>query len=255
MAKQRKIQNAYHLPSGKTVSAADMYALAIDHPAIFGNEVLGKLYCPDCRQAKVCLVQNHFPYFRTYPNGVHRADCPLIQEESAQHSTSAASCSPKRTSVVKQMNRLIARYCRASGAENQPSTQKVYDGELRSAQTPVYDVRYRQYVPEKKITPAIQLDEIGIWKIFYGKVLMRWEYDRGTKRMRLPMWTAGNQSSRFLCRLNMTYTDYNSLPRAYKFRGIQEHYVAFFGILSHYECNGHQYLECILTGDEYLKIL
>ena len=222
------------------------------------------LFCPMCKQARICLVRGDLqPFFRTCPKSAHADDCGLCQDELLPSEVDTLAESTENIpEIQRQMERVLSLHF--SGREK-PVVDATYTG-IVPADAPGHrqsGKRISKYISQKNITSKFTADDINVKKLFYGEVEIQWEKGAPAKSqvpdgesrnyMKLLIRTppkAGTQ--RFICRLNISPSVYAHLSKNI----LQpSRYCCSIVFLSELSCpEGKDYLKGWLSRSEFLRI-
>lgn len=244
-----KIDEAYCITTKETITANDLLRIELSNPTRYAIQFQSNLLCPSCRKASVTLVHKARPFFRTFPNAMHSDDCDLAQDEMSREETlSFIHDQPDQEEISRQINRLFGRLlCDAAGEGNYSVTHSV---ESTPSAAQRQSGRKRKYISQRNITSQLENDDIDIYKLFYGRVKIKWEDDQKGEGKRLLLWDP--KKKRMICRIWV-----NKKVLAHLHPSIYRNTndlccVVFLGKLMTVKDRG--YYHCVLERSDYLKI-
>lgn len=220
----RKFQYAYHQSTGDIISAEKAMLLKAADLRTYISNYQDGLFCPKCKQARICLVRgNQQPFFRTCPKSVHADNCILSQDELLPSEVDDLIKDEQNIfEVRRQMERVLSLHF--SGKEG-ISVSNIEGGIVKTDVDSYRQIgkRVSKYIPQKNITTKFSEGDINVKKIFYGDVEIEWERGApakgwnqdGSNRyyMKLLIRTPVKEGKqKFLCRLSISPTVYSHLP-------------------------------------------
>lgn len=112
-----KYEYAYYEFEHRLVAIADIRKECKENPHIYAQRYEGHLLCPECKQARLIIVQgDDFPFFRAAPNSAHKDGCDFIQPEYVPTTTDTKNsanaktiCSQLRRALEKTLEHQVAR--------------------------------------------------------------------------------------------------------------------------------------------------
>ena len=129
-----KYEYAYCESERRLIAIADIREESKKDPHIYVQRYEGHLLCPECKQARLIVVQGaDFPFFRAAPRSVHMDGCDFIRPEYVPTATDAQNPANAKTirsqlrrALAKTIERQIARAVHAGGngaAHHQPEDE------------------------------------------------------------------------------------------------------------------------------------
>lgn len=129
-----KYEYAYCESERRLIAIADIREDSKKDPHIYMQRYEGHLLCPECKQARLIVVQGaDFPFFRAAPRSAHRDGCDFIRPEYVPTTTDAQNPANAKTirsqlrrALAKTIERQIARADHAGGngaAHHQPEDE------------------------------------------------------------------------------------------------------------------------------------
>ncbi len=129
-----KYEYAYCESERRLIAIADIREESKKDPHIYVQRYEGHLLCPECKQARLIVVQGaDFPFFRAAPRSVHMDGCDFIRPEYVPTATDAQNPANAKTirsqlrrALAKTIERQIARADHAGGngaAHHQPEDE------------------------------------------------------------------------------------------------------------------------------------
>ena len=129
-----KYEYAYYESERRLIAIADIREESKKDHHIYMQRYEGHLLCPECKQARLIVVQGaDFPFFRAAPRSAHRDGCDFIRPEyvptvtDAQNPANAKTIrSQLRRALAKTIERQIARADHVGGngaAHHQPEDE------------------------------------------------------------------------------------------------------------------------------------
>lgn len=86
-----KYEYAYYESERRLIAIADIREESKKNPYTYTQRYEGHLLCPECKQARLIVVQGtDFPFFRAAPRSAHRDGCDFIRPEYVPTTTFAA---------------------------------------------------------------------------------------------------------------------------------------------------------------------
>lgn len=77
-----KYEYAYYDSERRLIAVADIREESKKDPHIYMQRYEGHLLCPECKQARLIVVQGaDFPFFRAAPRSAHMDGCDFIRPE------------------------------------------------------------------------------------------------------------------------------------------------------------------------------
>lgn len=96
-----KYEYAYYESERRLIAIADIREDSKKDPHIYMQRYEGHLLCPECKQARLIVVQGaDFPFFRAAPRSAHRDGCDFIRPEYVPTTTDAQNPANAKTSVL-----------------------------------------------------------------------------------------------------------------------------------------------------------
>lgn len=260
----RKFQYAYHLDTDQAISAEEAMLLKAADLKAYTLQYKDHLFCPMCKQARICLVRgDQQPFFRTCPKSVHADDCGLSQDELLPSEVNALVTNTENIpEIQRQMERVLSLHF--SGNEK-PAADTICTGTMKSDVVVHRQAgkRVSKYISQKNITAKFSEDDINVKKLFYGEVVIQWEKGGTAKElnpdgsnknyMKLLIRTpskAGTQ--RFICRLNISPAVFSHLSKNILQPSRYLCSIVFLSELSY--PRGKDYLKGWLSRSEFLRI-
>lgn len=128
-----KYEYAYYESERRLIAIADIREESKKNPYTYTQRYEGHLLCPECKQARLIVVQGiDFPFFRAAPRSAHRDGCDFIRPEYVPTTTDAQNPANEKTirsqlrrALAKTIERQIARADHAGGhaAAHQPDDE------------------------------------------------------------------------------------------------------------------------------------
>lgn len=129
-----KYEYAYYESERRLIAIADIREESKKDPHIYMQRYEGHLLCPECKQARLIVVQGaDFPFFRAAPRSAHMDGCDFIRPEYVPTATDAQNPANAKTirsqlrrALAKTIERQIARAVHAGGngaAHHQPEDE------------------------------------------------------------------------------------------------------------------------------------
>lgn len=129
-----KYEYAYYESERRLIAIADIREESKKDPHIYMQRYEGHLLCPECKQARLIVVQGaDFPFFRAAPRSAHMVGCDFIRPEYVPTATDAQNPANAKTirsqlrrALAKTIERQIARAVHAGGngaAHHQPEDE------------------------------------------------------------------------------------------------------------------------------------
>ncbi|MEG2073880.1 MAG: hypothetical protein RRY54_03865, partial [Angelakisella sp.] len=177
-----KFEEAYCATYMETYSVDFISDIFAKSPDIFSKNYQGNLYCPECHKAQLSFKNAQSPYFSAYPKAPHEPDCTLKQNTmSVKQSKKFISEEKNKDKIQRQMQSVMLRLFSVVA---KPRQTKVYVSTSKPTVTtstielPKTETNQLQ---QKRIDLAFRPGDFGCYKLFYGKVIARWEFDEKTK--------------------------------------------------------------------------
>ena len=104
-----KYEYAYYDSERRLIAVADIREESKKDPHIYMQRYEGHLLCPECKQARLIVVQGaDFPFFRAAPRSAHRDGCDFIRPEYVPTATDAQNPANAKT-IRSQLRRALAK--------------------------------------------------------------------------------------------------------------------------------------------------
>lgn len=104
-----KYEYAYYESQRRLIAIADIREESKKNPYIYTQRYEGHLLCPECKQARLIVVQGtDFPFFRAAPRSAHRDGCDFIRPEYVPTTTDAQNPANEKT-IRSQLRRALAK--------------------------------------------------------------------------------------------------------------------------------------------------
>lgn len=104
-----KYEYAYYDSERRLIAVADIREESKKDPHIYMQRYEGHLLCPECKQARLIVVQGaDFPFFRAAPRSAHRDGCDFIRPEYVPTTTDAQNPANAKT-IRSQLRRALAK--------------------------------------------------------------------------------------------------------------------------------------------------
>lgn len=166
-----KYEYAYYESERCLIAIADIREESKKDPHIYAQRYEGHLLCPECKQARLIVVQGaDFPFFRAAPRSAHRDGCDFIRHEYVPTITDAQNPANAKT-IRSQLRRALAKIierqiaCAARAGGNGVAHQPDDDGPLaQKLQRRKIAQRLIEMIP-KSSEP--HLPEVAV---YYGRV-------------------------------------------------------------------------------------
>lgn len=102
-----KYEYAYYESERRLIAIADIREESKKDPHIYMQRYEGHLLCPECKQARLIVVQGaDFPFFRAAPRSAHMDGCDFIRPEYVPTATDAQNPANAKT-IRSQLRRAI----------------------------------------------------------------------------------------------------------------------------------------------------
>lgn len=238
------------------VSLEMLIDLYNDNYKSYINRYYNKIYCPECYKAKLNLIHTNSDKFwlRAFPKQEHDDLCskqlPLVS-----NSMFNKYCESKDSAehINKRLHQLIDMVLKKETIDFNPLVIKVVDKKCSNDEVMKHEIRNHtnlKSTPIKSLTNPFHDDDYDVWKMFYGKVRIKW--NKSTYSYNLMCYHP--TKNYLICRIsvsNMIYDCY--LPDEYK-HDIANVFIAFAGIIQHIEYNGRFYNNAVLRFSNHLVI-
>lgn len=248
-----KIGEAYCSTTHEIISARVLLRIEAKNNNLYKSQYCSNLFCPECRKAPVTLVHREHPFFRTYPNALHADDCGLTQDEMdkdelTEFVRTINKDEKSQAEVERQLNHVFLKLITDIPSESkiiyEPLTKK--ESKEGSEKLTVQ----RKGIPRRCITATLSEEDIGVYKIFYGRVQIRWEnVKRGEGKKIL---VRSLDKKRFICRIILGPKVIHYMDDAVLTAPSGTYIVALFGKLEHE--GDKDYYKCILNRSNYIQI-
>lgn len=104
-----KYEYAYYDSERRLIAVADIREESKKDPHIYMQRYEGHLLCPECKQARLIVVQGaDFPFFRAAPRSAHMDGCDFIRPEYVPTATDAQNPANAKT-IRSQLRRALAK--------------------------------------------------------------------------------------------------------------------------------------------------
>lgn len=104
-----KYEYAYYESERRLIAIADIREESKKNPYTYTQRYEGHLLCPECKQARLIVVQGtDFPFFRAVPRSAHRDGCDFIRPEYVPTTTDAQNPANEKT-IRSQLRRALAK--------------------------------------------------------------------------------------------------------------------------------------------------
>lgn len=174
-----KFSGAYCEYLKKSLSLSEIIKLENDDRINFEKHIRYSLFCPECHFAKLSYVHKNEIHLRAFPNYNHGEDCSLVQDTvdnarmqelindnsnnkilNNKLKNFAASVFVDRNNDILKNAQKFEPYC-----ENKKETNAI----VRISKT-----KKVKYIPRQNISKGIFIEDIGVYKFFYGKINLLW---------------------------------------------------------------------------------
>ena len=150
----------------------------------YANEYKNNLYCPECRIAKLTLVNGERYHLRAFPNAHHSDNCykgfdvvkPNIFDEFIAKDVPLEF-------IKKRISAAISKLLKGKVLSHNPMLVKIVDSKCMTDDITEQEAKRRKnirQIPNKSITAPFELSDYNVFMLFYGKVDVKLE-ERKTK--------------------------------------------------------------------------
>lgn len=247
--KERKFEDAYCETSKTLFTINEASHLYITNRELFAIHYQYSLVCPECRKARLAYVNAQPPYFRAYPKSNHDVNCSLQQDVMPPEKVSAYIESIENEAQIdRQMDGLITLLLSASKPTVSLSSAIVSpSNDPQKAQTVLHTTSIK-YLPRKRIDTQIYEDDLGVYKLFYGIVSIRW---RTSKSGKFGIVLSHSKSNFKLCEIWISEAVYAHIPEYYK---TPLEYICAISFLATLKRDSNGILYTSLRRSQFLKI-
>lgn len=247
--KERKFEDAYCLITKSLLSINDAAELYESDFQLFVSKYKSNFVCPECRKARVAYANATRPYFKAYPKSSHDEKCTLQQDILPPQKVSEfIDSKDNRAQLDRQMNGLLALLFSSS-----------QEGAFRVQEdTPHSEVHTKSQIsrhtianinlPRKRIDTPFSREDLKSFKLFYGKVLLKWT-TIGLEKFAIIL--SDIKSGAELCEIQITPKVYSYMPDYYK---IPVEYICAISFLAELERGENGILSTSLRKSYFLKI-
>lgn len=166
-----KFYGAYCKCNNKVLSIKEI----LDLP---NSDYKNNLFCPFCKQAKLSLINtNKIIYLRTYKKQEHAEYCTLAQDNiDNKVLTEYLLDNSKREEVIDKLNKF------AQDIFNKPhmaieaisASIDIKEENILSSGINNNKTVNKKYIPRQNITNGFLVQELGIYKFYYGELYLSW---------------------------------------------------------------------------------
>lgn len=218
----------------------------------FDKDIRKNLLCPQCRIAKLVFVNGVGQYLRTHPNAVHAGNCDLEQEVISSKNADDYVKSGKNMASITRQIEAVQRLLREDLSQRVPPFERKQNAELNSQriEKDVLNKKNRSLrLGRKRIDHDLQDEDYGVYKIFYGKVVLQWEaLEDERKRILL----RDMKTNKFLCRISVTQAVFSHIPPEWVSQTPVIVDIAFMGKME--KGNSARWPHLRLEHSEYLSV-
>lgn len=223
---------------------------------LYINTYYNQIYCPECHKAKLNLIHMKNDKFclRAFPKQKHGDLCskqlPLVS-----NSVFKKYCEAKDSveHINRRLHQLIDMVLKKATISSNPQVIRTINGKCSDDEVMKQEISNHTYlkaIPIKSLTTPFHDDDYNVWKIFYGKVNIKWDKTDYSYNLKCYHPT----KNYLICRISVSNKIYDYyLPDEYKQDRINI-FIAFAGNIQRKEYNGKLYNNSILRFSHYLVI-
>ena len=206
----------------------------------FQQNISHNLYCPECKLAPLSIVHGDSEYLRAYAKSVHGEDCSLMQNIISNAAFIKIIESDSNNEFLSKKLNDFADYIFLPKKNNQFLTPLTIEhGIDENAQTDTTankKTKNSKYIPRQNISNGIFVEDIGVYKFFYGELYLMWYKNKNNDNVKklLAFPLHHNKKSVFSITMSSRVSDYvkNDLP--IQFNKLQRVKVVFLSVLNKY---------------------
>lgn len=223
---------------------------------LYINTYYNKIYCPECHKAKLNLIHMKNDKFclRAFPKQKHSYSCSK-QLSLISNSAFKEYCESKDSveHINRRLHQLIDMVLKKENISSNPLVIKTINENCSNDEVKKQEIingTNLKAIKIKLLTAPFHDDDYGIWKIFYGKVNIKWNKTNYSYNL----MCYHPKKNYLICSIGISNKIYNCyLPDEYKQDRINT-FIAFAGNIQHVEHNERFYNNSILRFSNYLVI-
>lgn len=191
----------------------------------FNQIYQGNLYCQECKLARL-MYNNSLktPYLSTYPNDKHSSTCSRrCNEVSATAFNSYCENKDNLEHIHQRLESLLAKLLRNKSTASNPliilvkNKQCIEDTICSSGSARTYAI------PTKSLTAPFSSEDYNIYKMFYGKVKIKWqENNKGNYFLKI----INVDTHKLICSIAMSAYVHSKIPAQFQ-KDIEQALVVF----------------------------
>lgn len=150
----------------------------------YAREYANNLYCPECRLAKLTLVNGKQYFLRAFPNARHSDNCykgfDVIKQEIFD---TFVERDISHECIEKRLSAIISKLLKGNTLPHNPLLVRVVDSQCTTDDLTEQEVKRRKnifQIPSKSITAPFDSSDYNTFMLFYGRVDVSLE-ERKTK--------------------------------------------------------------------------
>ncbi len=229
-----KFEEAIHLHLiGKTewLSVDDITAVRLNDEEKFFSEMRGRLYCPECKSAKLQHNLSNSPYLSTYPGGKHLDGCSMGCEIASKKEC-IEFCENEENykkieralfnCIEKMLTNDVEKYIFTTNIE---SIKDINTNEKMNTN----GINLVKSIPCKILTRKFKDVDYGCYKYFYGKVDLE---SKESKIGNFKIVVKHSGTNNWICSINTSGSVYSHISVFNSATKINNCYIAFLGIMT-----------------------
>lgn len=248
--KELKFEEAYSLTVEDLLTVDDVAHICNKSLELFASEYKKSFVCPECRKARLLFANSEPPYFRSYPKEPHDENCSLQQDvispkKVAEYVDSIANAAQ----IERQIEGLITMLLSANGSSVHSKAAKEVSKDKASQQSKsTSHVTAKKYLPRKRIDTFISDDDLGVYKLFYGIVSLKWI---STKTGKYGIILSNAKNNLEICKIWISEQVYSHI---YEYCKTPEEYICAITVLASFKKDSNGVLYTSLRRSRFLHV-
>lgn len=209
--------SAYHSDNDRwnIISVENLIEQYSENDKLFYKKYKQRLYCPECKQVLLSFVdsKDKKQHLRAYPNLHHADTCSYsLDEVSPQQFETYLSDNKNIQAIQNRLRAMIHMLLRNEELNTNPLVITIEQGAVSNNDVPrniVLSKKQHRSIPNKSLTAPFDRADYNIWKLFYGKVNIRWRHKKfDDENIKYSLDLYNTSTNKYICTLNMKKLPY-----------------------------------------------
>jgi len=221
--KETKFEECYIVSENKMLSVEELLEVSKSNKAYY-TTIKDSLACPKCRAASLTFRSNaNTPHLSTKKHDIHAKNCYYTFEPATKKQLQKyRNNSKNREAIARKLNSCLDSLITKSHSNVIKNTGQTTVKETKESYL-INLEKISKAIPRKRITAKFYDEDYEIPKLFYGRVMAKW--DMKNDRPRLELYCMQNK---YICSVWMSKNVCDCMENYLKFQSKKECTVAFF---------------------------